>query len=161
MHAVHARSTFATSSLLFLLFLLLLFLFHRTMAFLYYQPRLAARGATTKRKRTTNYARTCVSRDYARVQLDRNGTMKIVLFACCLPFSLVCLEQIQYWFLIFFFLNIFFLFLFLFLFLMNYKILVKKLTWSIQEMYKNYIEIYNLEIWFLTMIWWFEIWLND
>ena len=66
------------------------------MAFLYYQPRLAARGATTKRKRTTNHARTCVSRDYARVQPDRNGTMKIVLFACCLLFSLVCLEQIQY-----------------------------------------------------------------
>lgn len=50
---VHARSTFATSSLLFLLFLLLLLLFLRPMAFLYYQPRLTARGPTAKRKRTT------------------------------------------------------------------------------------------------------------
>lgn len=34
-----------------------------------------------------NHARTCVSRDFARVQPDLNGTMKIVLFARCLPSS--------------------------------------------------------------------------
>ena len=94
---VHACSTFASSSLLFLLFHLLLLLFLRLMAFLHYQPRLAARGATAKRKRTTNHARTCVSRDFARARPDPNGTMKIFLFARCLPSSTrLSAAQVQY-----------------------------------------------------------------